>query len=193
MSTLKKNITSQRIATLATKKEILFHIDDLANLWKINNPNSLRTTLKRYVQSGLLHRIYRGFYSLVPLDEIDPILLGARALHRFCYLTTHSILFRHGYISQKIYAETFVSEKSAQFHILDHQFISHQLHPKYLYNPAGIFLEGGVNRASPERAIADFLYFNSKAYLDRPVDWKTVRNIQKIVGYPLTPHRYDSA
>lgn len=191
MSILKKNITAQRIGLLAAKKEIIFHIDDLANLWGIKKPSLLRTTLMRYVRSGLLHRIYRGFYSLLTLDDINPVLLGAKALHNFCYLTTETILYNTGYLSQKPLAYTFVSEKSSRFHFSNHQFISRQLNPKFLYHPEGILLQEGINQATPARAIADMLYFNSKTHFDKPVDWKAIYNIQKTISYPLTPQRYD--
>jgi len=38
MSTEKKNIVQQRFALLARLGEVLFHTQDLANLWEIKNP-----------------------------------------------------------------------------------------------------------------------------------------------------------
>ena len=54
---------------------------------------------------------------------------------------------------------------------------------EYLYNDLGIEKKGMVNRASVERAVADLLYFNSKAYIDNRnlVDWDKVKNIKKEV------------
>src|SRR3990167_8961323 len=107
MSTLKDNISARRMVLLGQKAEQIFHIDDLANLWNIQNKNTLRVTIKRYVDSGLLHRIYRGFYSIHQLTELDPVELGAKALHTFCYLSTETILWREGYISQVPHAYTY--------------------------------------------------------------------------------------
>ena len=67
MSTLRNNTSAKRIALLASKNESIFHIKDLANLWAISDANTLRVTLKRYTDQGVLFRIYRGFYSLLPV------------------------------------------------------------------------------------------------------------------------------
>lgn len=191
MSTLKNNITAKRIAFLASRGEQLFHIRDLANLWNISNANTLRVTLKRYTQDGILFRIYRGFYSLAPLDKLDPIIIGAKALHTFCYLSTESVLYREAYISQHIHQHTFVSSTSSRFTIGDHHFRSRQLSDRFLYNPAGVTVVAGYKIASPVRAICDMLYFDSHYHFDRPVDWQAIQHMQELIGYPITPHRYD--
>lgn len=191
MSTLKKNITAQRISLLVTKGESVFHINDLANLWQISNKNTLRITLKRYAENKLLYRVYRGLYALYTPEKIDPVLLGVKALHKFCYLTTEQILYRAGVISQKIEQYTFVSETSLNFKIGKNLFKSRQLHDRYLYNPLGIVAEGGVRKASVARAICDMLYFNPYYYFDKPVDWRKIKSLQMQIGYPLTSRRYD--
>lgn len=190
MSTLKNNITAQRIALLAKNDEKVFHIDDIANLWDIRNKNTLRILLKRYVDQKVLYRIYRGFYSLLPTNETNPILLGAKAIHGFCYLSTESVLYQSGYISQVIDCYTFVSAKSSKFDIGENFFKSRQLTDKYLYNPEGIEIKNGIMTATPERAICDILYFNPYYHFDKPINWKKIRSMQKRLLYPLTPHRY---
>lgn len=186
MSTLKTNITAYRLSQLSKNNEIIFHINDLSNLWGIQNPNTLRVTLKRYTEARLIHRIYRGFYSLLPIDKIDPFLLGAKALHAFCHVSTESILFEEGYINQKPYLFTFISEKSAKFQINDYFFRSRQLKDKFLYQDIGIYIKNGVRKAILKRAIADILYFNPKYNFDKKVNWKEIKKIQKEIGYPIT-------
>ncbi|MEK7544860.1 MAG: hypothetical protein AAB551_01900 [Patescibacteria group bacterium] len=196
MSTFQSNISARRIALLASKRERVFHLKDLANLWSMSDPNTLRVTLKRYTDAEILHRIYRGFYSLVPVSEIEPELLGAKAIHDFCYLTTETVLFQAGYIQQKIDFFTFVSEKSFRFHIGEFAFLSRQLKSSFLYQADesnGVLLQNGIRIATPERALADLLYFNPFYHFDRPVDWSAIASLQKKLGYPLTPHRYDFA
>lgn len=190
MSTLKNNISAQRIALLAKKREVIFHINDLANLWGITDRNTLRVTLKRYADAELLHRIYRGFYALQPLAELDPVALGAKALHQFCYLSTETILWQEGFISQAPSMYTFMSGISKEFCIGPHRFKSRKLHDRYLFQPAGLIMQDGIKQATPERAIADMLYFNPLFHFDRPVQWKKIKKTQKETGYPLTPHRY---
>ena len=193
MSILRNNITARRIALLAKKGEKIFHTDDLANLWDIQNKNTLRVTLKRYVEKELFYRIYRGFYSLVPIEELDPVLVGTKAIHQFCYLSTETVLRQEGYILQNIGYYTFVGPKGLKFVIGGYEFKSRQLDEKYLYNPEGVLLKDGLKIATLERAVCDMLYFNPNYHFDRSIDWRKIRSMQKSIGYPLTPHRYDSA
>lgn len=193
MSILKKNITAVRIAALASGNEKLFHIKDLANIWRILDVRLLRITINRYVKIGLLYQIYRGFYSLLPVEKLDTVSLGSKAIHGFCYLSTESVLFQAGYISQKIFTYTFVGEKNKKILIGNNNFLCRQLNARFLYNPEGIIQKDGILVAGIERAIADMLYFNPKYHFDREIDWGKIKSIQKKIGYPLTTKRYDSA
>lgn len=194
MSTLSKNISAQRIAQLIATGRTLFHEGDLAALFGVTNANTVRVTLHRLARAGVLHRVQRGLYSIVPPENIDPITLGIALLHRFCYLTTESVLMREGYILQAIDAVTFVSSASLRRQIFGHRIISRRLQPRFLHNHCGLELCGGVLQATPERAIADMLHFDPWYHFDRSVNWARVASLQRAVGYPLTPHRYaDSA
>lgn len=196
MSTVQKTTVSgrsktlRRFSDLAALGEVVFHDRDLAALWGITDMNLLHTTLSRYVHRGLLRRIWRGMYAIKPLEEIDSLLLGIKALHSQAYVGTETILFRAGIINQRPYATTLVSGTSRRFSIGDHVYISRKLDDAYLYQDIGISKKNRVREASPERAVADLLYFNPKAHFDRPIDWTAVRDIQQTLGYPLTPKRY---
>ena len=181
-----------RFAEIAKLNEVVFHVDDLANLWKITNKNTLYTTLKRYVQKGLLYRIYKGFYSIKDPRNIDPFLLGTKALHGNSYVSTETILANGGVIQQNISAITMISEISKKFKVLNHSFISRQLDEKFRYQTAGISTKNGVRVASINRAIADLLYFNPHAHLDgeKFINWQEVKELQEEIGYPLTRNRY---
>lgn len=182
------------MANLAATEQPLFHATDLAVLLNIRNPNTLRVTLHRFAHAGVLHRIQRGLYSLIPPENIDPLLLASTCLHRYAYLTTESVLRDEGYILQSMDAITFASSVSRRFEILGHLVVSRRLHARFLHNQEGMLQAAGVLRATPERAIADMLYFDPWYHFDRPVDWTRIRALQKNIGYPLTPHRYaDSA
>ena len=182
-----------RFAQLAKIGEIVFHTDDLANLWRITNKNTLYTTIKRYVGQGLLFRIYKGFYGIMPSREIDPYLLGVKALHRYAYVSCETVLREEGIIQQELSAITLVSSETKRFSIAGNNYYSRKLADKFLYQQKGIAVaDRGVRKANAERAIADLLYFNPHAYFDARnlIDWKKVRDLQKELGYPLTPERY---
>lgn len=184
--------TSDRIAILARQKHPIFHAKDLARLWQIENLNSLYTLLKRYTKRKLLFRVYKGLYSLLPIGELDPMLLGVKALHSYAYVSTETILVKEGIIAQIVYDYTFISDHSRRFQIGTFSFTSRKLKDEYLYNSAGIYEEDGVLKATTERAVADLLYFNPKAYLDgiKMIDFEKVQSLQKEIGYPQAtiPH-----
>lgn len=177
-----------RIAILARQPEQVFHSRDLGRLWNISNANTLNTLLKRYSQKGLLFRIYKGLYSLLPPDKLDPLLIGIKALHGYAYVSTETILVQAGIILQMDYQYTFISQFSRHFQISQYHFRSRQLQDKYLYNTAGIIEKNGILKASTLRAIADLFYFNPKAYLDgiQTIDFKELNKLQKEIGYPIT-------
>jgi hypothetical protein len=175
---------------LVATGETIFHMNDLATVLGIDNKNTLRITLHRLVRDGILHRIRRGLYSLIPMKRIDPLTLGRACLHRYCYLSTESVLRHQGFILQSTDVVTLVSDVSRRFTIGGQRFVSRRIAARFLQNQSGIFSGGGSFTAVPERAIADMLYFDPWYHFDRPVDWTAVRALQKEIGYPLTPHRY---
>ena len=174
-----------RIDSLLKLKEKLFHTGDLALLWGITNKNTLYTTIKRYVQKGILIPIHKGFYSTIPIDQIDPFKLAIGYLHRFTYVSCETVLIREGIIFQKENYLTLVSSVSKKFIIADHSYFVRQLKDNYLYYDRGKDNVNGVMTANVERAVADLLYFNPKYYFDnkKKINWKKVKEMQKDVGY----------
>jgi len=175
-----------KLDLLLKSSQDLFHTQDLALLWNIDNKNTLYTTIKRYIKKGALIRIHKGFYSKIPLDQVNPVKLGMSFLHSFCYLSTESILTKEGIISQDVPYITLVSGRSKKFQIGDNYYISRQMKDKFLFNETGIVEEDEeIKKATLERAVADILYYNSNYHLDAPnlVDWEKVKEIQKMVGF----------
>ena len=174
-----------RIIELNRADRKIYHSNDLAILWSISNKNTLYTTIKRYVQKGVLIPIYKGLYSIVPISELDPMELGRAIIHRYTYLTTESVLAQVGIISQTTYAHTFVSNISKKVTVGDISFIFRKLKDEYLYNPTGIVKKDGNFVASTERAVADMLYYNPKYHFDfsESIDFEKVKQIQKEIGY----------
>jgi len=173
--------------------EIIFHAQDLANLWQIKSKNTLYTALKRYARKGLLFRVYKGLYSIKPINKINPWLLGIKALHGQAYVSCETILAQAGVINQNIGNITLISSKSKKFSVAGHSYYSRKLQDKYLQQTAGIIFKNGIRTAAVERAAADLLYFNPRYFFDnrKRINWREVKKIQKLIGYPLTPKRYD--
>jgi len=174
-----------KIDILLKQNKKVFHTNDLRLLWGVDNRQVLHNTIHRYKQRGILIPIHRGYYSVIPIDKIDPFELGSSAIHDYCYLSTESVLVIKGIIFQQIFYHTFCSAKNLRFQVGDNQYLSRQLADQYLHNPIGIIEKGNYRQATAERAIADMLYFKPKYYFDShdTINWDKVKEIQKEVRY----------
>lgn len=176
--------------TLLKQTERLFHTQDLGVLWGIKNQQTLYTTISRYTKKGVLTPLHKGLYTTITIDQLDPYQLGVKALHSYAYVSCETMLMSYGMINSNPPVVTLISTYSRYFQIGQHHYRSRRLQDQFLYNAAGIKINAGILVATPERAIADMLYFNPRAHFDGLVDWKTVQKLQTLIGYPLTPHRY---
>ncbi len=157
---------ADRFAQLATMGELIFSVQDVATIWHIKNPQTLRMLLTRYVKRGLLYRIWRGLYSVIPPKKINPMLLGIKALHRYAYISCETVLFDAGLINQRPTEITIVSNVSKRFSLLGYHYRSRKMNDEELYDTSGIALQNAIRVATPERAKRDMNYFNSKKYYD---------------------------
>mgnify|MGYP001568587048 CR=1 FL=1 len=174
-----------KLIPLLQSDQKLFHTQDLALILGISNRHNLRVTISRYIKKGILKPVYRGLYSTVPIQNIDKYKLGSFFIHKFCYVSLHSIFERHGVINQVVYGVSYISSISKRILFSDIQFIYKQMKPQFLLNLEGINLVDGTYEASLERAVADMIYFNPKFYFDSPnlINWNRVSEIKRIVGY----------
>ncbi len=176
---------SNHLAKAVQTGQLIFHAKDLANIWGITKANTLHTTLKRYQAQGLLQRLHKGMYSLMPADTLPDELIGIKTLHGYCYVSTETILARAGLWQQILPAITLIGQKSRRIPVAGREFVCRRLADKYLYNTAGLDYVNGILTASVERAVADLLYYNPKAHIDGAdrIDWTAVKSMQKAVGY----------
>ncbi|OGG11927.1 hypothetical protein A2Z00_04370 [Candidatus Gottesmanbacteria bacterium RBG_13_45_10] len=174
-----------KIDILLKQNQKLFHTNDLAILWGIDNRNTLYTAIKRYVAKGVLVPVQKGLYATVLLDQLDPSILGDAVIHTYSYISCETVLARAGVLFQAGEAMTFVSSFSRRFVIASHVYIVRKLADRFLFQDTGILRQEGVLTATTARAVADMRYFHPAAHFDNPraIDWKTVRTIQKEVGY----------
>ena len=158
--------SADRFAQLVAMGEVIFTVQDVATIWQIKNPQTLRMLLMRYVKRRLLYRIWRGLYSVVPPKKINPMLLGIKMLHRYAYISCETALFNAGLINQRPTEITIISNASKRFSLFGCHYRSRQMHDSILYDTTGIVLKNGIRMATPERAKRDMNYFNSKRYYD---------------------------
>lgn len=175
----------KKIEALLNQEKNTFHTSDLALLWGIDNKSTLRITLKRYVDKGILKRIHKGFYSKIDINKLDPIDLGYAYLNTYAYLSLESILVKEGVIYQDVNYITFVSTKSTTFKINSMYYKSKQLKDRFLYESTGIIKVKNHFEATKERAIADALYYNPNYHFDNTVNVNLdkVQLIRRTIGY----------
>lgn len=185
----KRTSDGEHFAKLAEMGEVVFHSDDLANLWGITNKNSLYITISRYVKRGLLFRIYNGLYSIKKADDLNSYFLGLKVLHRPAYISCEIVLYDNGVINQRPQIITLVSSISKSFSVGKNRYRSRQMRDQYLFNDIGIEVVNGVRKATLARAVADMLYFNKDKYFDigqsKMIDWLAVKKIAHNVGYKI--------
>ena len=153
-------------AALLKQNRQIFSTNDLAILWQIVNRNTLRTTIKRYLANQTLFSIRRGLYSVVPLNKLDPKLLGTSYVNGFCYVSLQTVLAENGLINQQPRAITLIGARSQTFSLAGNEYICKKMKPLYLQNLEGISLDEDYPQATLARAIADIWYYNSRFYLD---------------------------
>lgn len=174
-----------KIDKLLKLERKLFHTQDLALLWNISNKNTLYTTIKRYLQKGILIAIHKGFYSTIPSEQLEPNILGVSFLHTYCYLSTETVFATHGIMSQIPQSITFISTFSKAFKIGNLSYLSRQMKSDFLFSSLGINEINGVFTATLSRAVSDMLYLNPKYHFDNPklVNWDQVAKLQKEIGF----------
>ncbi len=155
-----------KLDQLLKSNQKLLHTQDLALLWGIENRNTLITTIKRYVKKGVLFRVIKGLYSVIPIDEINEFELGTSLIHKYCYISCETVLYLEGVINQKIYPITYISSVSKKIILNGKQYIYRQAKPELLFDNNGIVEKDGYYIATKERAISDMRYFNPRYYFD---------------------------
>lgn len=174
-----------RINKLLEIDRKLFHTNDLAILWNIENRQHLYTIISRYVKKDILYKVYKGLYSVIPIQELNPLELGKSIIHSYTYISTETVLSQNGVISQAVYDFTFVADKSKKLKIGNWIFRYRQMQAEFLHHPVGIMNQEGIFVATTERAVADMLYYNPRYHFDviELIDFEKVKMIQNEVGY----------
>ncbi len=129
-----------------------------------SNPNDF---LSRLVKNGELVRLKNGFYLIPELIEHQPIPYGqiANQLYGPSYVSLEWALSYYGLIPEGVYAITSVSLiRSKKFKTGIGEFYYQQLSlPKFSIGQSlGTNILGNFLIASPEKALADLVYFKSK-------------------------------
>ncbi len=177
---------TKKLQTLIETPKNIFTTKDLGVLWDIQDKNTLWTTIKRYVADAKLYRVKKGVYSKLPLSRLSDYEVACTLCGPLSYITLETVLSKAGAMFQNITPVVLAGQKSQTIKYGDKIVRCKQLKPEYLVNRAGIEDKETFSQATPERALADLLYYKPKYYLGNPlaVDQKKVQEIRKTVYNP---------
>jgi len=145
-----------KIEKLLISKQKVFTVDDLAILWNMPNRKKLWESIKYYLRSNRLQKIYSGVYVLAD-HEFDQLELAVNLftpsyISFFTALAVHGVNFQH---YSQVHAMALAS-KTIKTQGLS--FVYHQLKDEIFFNETGVEQRVTYKIASIERAICDSLY-----------------------------------
>ena len=170
---------------LIGQEKRIFTSSNLALLWNIEKKNTLWTTINRYVNREILHRLSKGLYSTLPIENLNPYELGCALCGPYSYVSAESVLQSAGIIMQKVNKITLFGKKKREFTINNTAYFCRFLNIAYLLNREGINNTGHYSIASVDRATGDMLYINPRYHFDNNsgINMTAVNDLSKKVGY----------
>lgn len=175
----RKPTKGEYLEVLLRSPKTIFSTKDVALLWNENDNLIVIDRLKRYVRSGKLIRLRRGFYAKD--KNYDPLELATR-IYTPSYISFETVLTREGINFQK-YDSIFVASYITREIKVNGQNISYiRIKDYVLSNTAGIEQNGNVAMATKERAFLDRIYVSKDYHFDNlgGLDWDKVFEILPI-------------
>lgn len=178
-----RNTDKQKL--LLQTNQRIFKTSDLALLWGIQNRNTLTKTIQRYIDRGILFRLYKGLYSTLPIKDLNKYEVGCAIGGAFSYISAESILAKEGIIFQDIKKVTLFGKKQKEIKVGDTTYLCRYLNDRFLLNRTGINDNKGYSIATVQRALADLRHINLKFFVDNnlSIDQREVNNLSKEIGY----------
>lgn len=152
-----KQPSSHKIRLLLESETPVLTTQALGGLWGVK-PTSAKTLVSRLVTRGILQRLRRNLYVLTG-TRVQPFEL-ANALYQPSYLSLETALNYWGMIVQAPQVILSVADHPRRFHLQGLEFVYRQIPRKLL--DFGWQKEGQVFIASPEKALLDSLYLESR-------------------------------
>lgn len=138
-------------------KKSFFTLNDLVKIFNIEK-NSLKIALNRWVKNGKILRLRNNTYILP--DKISNVKKIASELYQPCYLSFESALNEYGILNQIPYTLAFATiNKPKKIRLAGQEIEFRQIKKELFF---GYELYNGLFIASPEKSLADQLYFISK-------------------------------
>jgi predicted transcriptional regulator of viral defense system len=165
---------------LIDTKQTVFNVDDLRQIWQVEDKNYLKTIIARLFKSGKIIRIKRGVYAIN--KNYNKYELASK-IKSPSYISLETVLQKNGIIFQDYSKSIYnISNNTVKKKVQGTVFKYFKIKDDILFSPLGIEKNNFINIASTERAIADRVYLTPGYYFDnlREVDTKKLKQISKI-------------
>jgi predicted transcriptional regulator of viral defense system len=148
------------------------------------NPKNVRLQLTRWVKSGSIYQLRRGFYSISPpYQKIQPHpFLVANHLQRASYISLQSALAFYGLIPETIHiTESVTAGRPEQLETPLGIFEFRHIKPKLLFGYQMTDLRGqNALVATPEKALLDLIYFQPGGELPQYLQALRLQNLDRL-------------
>lgn len=164
------------LGILLRSPKTIFSTKDVSLLWGEERKNMVSVRLDKYVRSGKLLRVRRGFYTK---DKNYDKFELANKIYTPSYISFETVLAKAGVIFQ-FYGRIFVASYVTREITTDNQTYSYKrIRDSILTNSAGVEVRDNYYIASPERAFLDVVYSSKGYHFDNlsPLNWKKVFEI----------------
>lgn len=167
------------IEILLRTKKTIFTIEELAFLWRINNPNTLKSKVYFLVKNKKLIPLHKGIYTFT--EDYDKFELAGK-LKSPSYVSLETVLYKEGVIFQYSTDITSISNVTKTIKCDRINYIYHKLKDEILFNRKGLEILDNYFMASLERAFLDMIYLNKSYYVDnlRPINWEKCFSLVEI-------------
>lgn len=175
----KKAQKGEYLDILLRSNKTIFSNKDVALLWGEEKEDVIKKRLNKYVKSGKLLKVRRGFFAK---DKNYNRFELATRINTPSYISFETVLGSAGMTFQ-YYGNIFVASYINREMEVDGQKITFVRMKDYvLSNTVGIENEDGYARATKERAFLDRIYISKDYYFDnlKPLDWDKVFEILPI-------------
>ena len=166
----------------------IFTANDLRILWQKENPDALKSGIKYLVDTNRLIRLRKGVYTLT--RDYDRLELAQKLISP-SYISLDTALQKYGIIFQANDNITSLASYTRILNVDGKNYQYHSVKEEILLNPLGIQKKERYFIATPERAIADWLYLRGEAYFDhlKSLDKELLFQMSRIYGQKSTEER----